>query len=92
MISLPATPAKNTTTPNVSASVDGGRRRRSGSALSNLERQGFKTVGEDRWKTTMGDPIRELIHFEMEAINPQLDVHPSESFSMQLFPQASTPR
>jgi ribonuclease HI len=45
--------------------------------LSNLERQGFKTVGEDRWKTTMGDPIRELIHFEMEAINPQLDVHPS---------------
>ena len=40
---------------------------------------------EDRWKaTTMGDPIRELIHFETaDAINPQL---PSKSCHLAYSP------
>ena len=45
--------------------------------LSNLARQGFHASEADRWQTTMGDPIRQRVLFDMEPINPQLDIHPS---------------
>ena len=46
------------------------------SHLSNLTRQGGDETASTNWQTTMGDPIRTRITFEMEASNPQVDIHP----------------
>ena len=42
-----------------------------------MVRQGFNHTDAKRWKTSMGDSIRNRITFEKEPINPQLDILPT---------------
>ena len=53
--------------------------------LSNLERQGASQPTEmNKWKSTMGDQIRNRVIIETQAINPQLDIHPTRECKVEI--------
>ena len=54
------------------------------SHLSNLARQGGDEHATPSWQTTMGDPIRTRITFDIEACTPQLDINPTGECKIEI--------